>query len=214
MYKKDYIGVDNKARKIKNIYVGVNNKARKVKRAYIGVNNIAHLIYDDTGKLITWKKYDCKTTQVDHYHYKEDNLKVGQTSNNYSVPFTTFGSFLFSDTGGYILFQPYTSITENNISESISGDYCLTKSSDTEIWNIYSVNIENKTVNLTCTNSATKEYQGTTTTYTKGSYISDITAYEGEQPEAGVIIEGSVSDSYIVIKASDNTPYYYERSTI
>ena len=37
MAKNAYVGVDNKAKKIKNIYVGIDNKARKVKKAYVGV---------------------------------------------------------------------------------------------------------------------------------------------------------------------------------
>ena len=40
-----YIGVNNKARKIKNLYVGVNGIARKVKKAYIG---------DASGKARLW----------------------------------------------------------------------------------------------------------------------------------------------------------------
>lgn len=41
MAKKAYIGVDNKARKVKKIYIGVNNIARKVKKAYIGIGGVA-----------------------------------------------------------------------------------------------------------------------------------------------------------------------------
>ena len=46
MAKNAYVGVNNKAKKIKNIYVGIDNKARKVKSAYIGVltdNNVTEL---------------------------------------------------------------------------------------------------------------------------------------------------------------------------
>ena len=41
MAKSSYIGIDNKARKIKKWYVGVDGKARKVKKAYIGVGGVA-----------------------------------------------------------------------------------------------------------------------------------------------------------------------------
>ena len=41
MTKAAYIGVDGKARKIKNGYVGVNGRARKIKKAYVGVGGVA-----------------------------------------------------------------------------------------------------------------------------------------------------------------------------
>lgn len=40
-----YVGVANKARKVKKMYVGVDGKARKVKKGYIGVNGKARLFY-------------------------------------------------------------------------------------------------------------------------------------------------------------------------
>ena len=40
-----YIGVDNTARKVKELYVGVGNTARMVQKAYIGVGNVARLWY-------------------------------------------------------------------------------------------------------------------------------------------------------------------------
>lgn len=41
MAKKWYIGVADKARKVKKAYVGVSGIARKVKKGYIGVNGVA-----------------------------------------------------------------------------------------------------------------------------------------------------------------------------
>ena len=40
-----YIGISNRARKIRSIYLGVGNKARKVKKGYIGVNGVARQFY-------------------------------------------------------------------------------------------------------------------------------------------------------------------------
>ena len=36
-----YIGVDDKARKVKQMYVGVDSKARRVKKGYIGIGGVA-----------------------------------------------------------------------------------------------------------------------------------------------------------------------------
>lgn len=41
MAKGLYIGVDNKARKVKKGYIGVSNKARKIKKMYIGIGGKA-----------------------------------------------------------------------------------------------------------------------------------------------------------------------------
>ena len=45
MAKKIYIGVADKARKVKKMYFGVGDKARKVKKGYIGVGGVARLFF-------------------------------------------------------------------------------------------------------------------------------------------------------------------------
>lgn len=42
-----YIGVGNKAKKVKNLYIGVENKAKKIKKIYVGVNKKAKLFFCD-----------------------------------------------------------------------------------------------------------------------------------------------------------------------
>lgn len=44
------IGVDNKAKEIKNLYIGVDNKAKQIVRAYIGVDGKAKQIFGIEGK--------------------------------------------------------------------------------------------------------------------------------------------------------------------
>ena len=41
MAKSLYVGVSDKARKVKKMYFGVDGKARKVKKAYIGIGGVA-----------------------------------------------------------------------------------------------------------------------------------------------------------------------------
>lgn len=45
MAKKAYIGVDDKARYIKEIHIGVNGVAKRVKKVYLGVNGVAKLVF-------------------------------------------------------------------------------------------------------------------------------------------------------------------------
>lgn len=54
MPSKTYLGVDNKARKVKKLYIGdASNKARKVKKIYIGdANNKARLIFSGSKRYI------------------------------------------------------------------------------------------------------------------------------------------------------------------
>ena len=47
MARKMYIGVDSKARKVKQMYVGVESKARRVKKAYIGIGGVARPFWGD-----------------------------------------------------------------------------------------------------------------------------------------------------------------------
>jgi len=56
MSNKILLGIDNIARKIKNLFIGVNGIARKVKRIYIGVADKAKLIWEpiDPNTGITW----------------------------------------------------------------------------------------------------------------------------------------------------------------
>lgn len=45
MAKVSYVGISNKARRVKKLFVGIDGKARKVKKAYIGINGVARLFY-------------------------------------------------------------------------------------------------------------------------------------------------------------------------
>lgn len=65
MAKQVYVGVDEKARRIKKIYVGANGVAREVKAVYVGVDNKARLCWSN-GPLTAGEGV-----------YVSENLKVG-----------------------------------------------------------------------------------------------------------------------------------------
>ena len=74
MAKAVYIGVNNKARKVKQIYVGVNNKARRVKKGYIGVGGVARpfwgekeLLYYGTITALRKARYYLAATTLGDY---------------------------------------------------------------------------------------------------------------------------------------------------
>lgn len=49
MATRQYIGVDEKARRVRKAYIGIDNVARRIKKAYIGVNGVARLYYTAEG---------------------------------------------------------------------------------------------------------------------------------------------------------------------
>lgn len=64
MAKELYIGVDNKARKVKKIYIGVNNIAREVKAMYTGVDDKARLCYKSGPLMVGEKVFVSDTLMV------------------------------------------------------------------------------------------------------------------------------------------------------
>ena len=74
MAKKAYIGIDNKARKVKKMYIGVGGVARKIKKAYIGVGGVARPCFGG-GELEYYgqitnlynKRQSCAATQIGKY---------------------------------------------------------------------------------------------------------------------------------------------------
>lgn len=56
MAKETYVGISNRARKVKGIYVGLNGKAREVVKGYVGVNGKARLFWESGPKALSWKQ--------------------------------------------------------------------------------------------------------------------------------------------------------------
>lgn len=54
MGKAAYVGVQNIARKVKNIYIGVDGIARKVKKGYVGVDGVARLFYSAGARFVSY----------------------------------------------------------------------------------------------------------------------------------------------------------------
>lgn len=85
MAKKAYVGVSNKARRVKKIYIGISGKARKVRKGYIGVAGKARLFFMH-GTLKYHEGYtNCTTT----------NLRTCAASND-SYAFVTDGQYVNS----------------------------------------------------------------------------------------------------------------------
>lgn len=59
MAKRAYVGVEDKARKIKKMYVGSNAVARKIKKGYVGVDGVARQFFSSADPVFannTWEE--------------------------------------------------------------------------------------------------------------------------------------------------------------
>lgn len=65
MSKKIYVGVNNKAQRVKKVYVGINNIAHQVKKIYIGINDTAKLVFSSFVKVIYQSKMNLSFTEKD-----------------------------------------------------------------------------------------------------------------------------------------------------
>lgn len=96
MTQSIYVGVDNKARKVKSLYVGVDGVARKVKKVYIGdTNGKAQLCYIDS--LVSGNI----AVKVGEYHTTNEMPDDIELINLYgfSKDFRRFGSITSNTTG-------------------------------------------------------------------------------------------------------------------
>lgn len=96
MTQSIYVGVDNKARKVKSLYVGVDGVARKVKKVYIGdTNGKAQLCYIDS--LVSG---NIAVKVEDYYTSNEmpDDIEVIHLY-GFSKNFSGFGSITSNTTG-------------------------------------------------------------------------------------------------------------------
>lgn len=206
MAKAIYNGVDNVARQVKKPYIGVENVSRKVTNGYIGVDNVARECFSSG---VSWGKYSC----AKYGGYYSDEVSYSNTS---QLTFGTFGSFgsysgyYFDEYDGYVG-TDYVDISCQSIDEAqaLVGTY----------YEVYSpflrriVSVENVWYEYPFT-QVTVIYEEIWNTYIEPEYSKGSTSYgtitapEGELPEEGTLIEGSVNEGYCVLQIG-STYYYY-----
>ena len=227
MAKAIYNGVNGVARKVKQPYVGVDGVARKVTGGYVGVDGVARECFSSS---VTWKKYSCNLSGT---WVRQVYSSMMDGSERYLAPgygaYLTIGyytGYTFSESKG---FKGSGNPTENGpaTSASVTLEECqryLTGlytvfSSDTSSykWQLGEITrIEHKASGTGMyiyyiPDDAEYAYL-TDISYSKGSTsYGEIEALDGELPETGTLVDGSLTDSYCVLKKSSTTYYYYER---
>lgn len=145
MAKVIYSGVNNTARKVKNLYVGVNDIARKIKKAYVGVNNIARLCYSSN---YIWARYSINTSYIMHISETIVNNNTIAPARGY------YGHFTGSISGKYLTLTYVNVIQKSGTSADYSnvvtvGDYYSSPAAASSIVNSFDTYNEANTVNNT-----------------------------------------------------------------
>lgn len=127
MTQSIYVGVDNKARKVKSLYVGVDGVARKVKKMYIGVNGVARLCY--TSEV---------TVTVTIVQSANQTITVICNGNSYTSTFTakagsTYTASISASTG-------YNAGTLNSTSGTLTDNITISATAATLKTYIYTIN--------------------------------------------------------------------------
>jgi len=88
MGKKVFVGVGDKAKRVKKIYVGVGDKAKRVLKAYVGVNGKAKLCFT----VNVWEKWSVNYYTVTEYSKSvvESNVSEDYDPNHYFYLYSTW----------------------------------------------------------------------------------------------------------------------------
>lgn len=102
MPRVPYVGVNDKAKKVKKMYIGVDGKARKILKAYVGVNGIARIFYTADW----WVPYGLKESNCiaayQFYHVKnQSTANTDITGHMHTITDSRYCSW-DSSTGYYI----------------------------------------------------------------------------------------------------------------
>lgn len=192
------------ARKIKKCYIGVDGVARKIKKAYIGVDGVARLTWTSGD---TWKKYSASRSWNDGW-YSQTDYEVGNTHTSggyYGSPVSTnfYDGYTFSQDSGF-----------SGTTTSSSGKYKV-DSTHVYIAGEFAVNEDKTTddniyVDITWECVASALYYSGYYTYSKGAYIEDVEAEEGQLPTA-FTVEKTEDNGNRVYVYENGTLYCYEK---
>lgn len=201
MGKKAYIGEQGTAQQARKIYVG-DGVAHLVKKAYLGdENGIARLVFTNGP---AWLKYSCNTSTT----YERTDARVGETD-TYTLwdRGALFTEYKFDESYGFAGLDWDHYVTFDDASQA-AGAYCFSSEAVWQLGSIVEVldqygDTKGYTYETSCVGSAEEH-----TEYSKGSTsYGTIYAEEGQQPEAGQVLEHG-SDHYVVRTTSGT--YWYQ----
>lgn len=204
--------------------IGVENKGvtRKVIKGYIGVNNVARQCFS-AGKV--WRKYGYYYTEP-HYVENTTSSEIGTTRSHqlywsYTAQngqnFWSGQSYVFEYSYGFRIhyffsFHMKDETTIDELRELLVGGYCAIGTHAGTIVSVDSMttlNSNTPTKLVTITFNVERVADCIDGYWSVGSNVLDsITVQEGELPEDGTLIEGSVNEGYCILQIGSNYYYY------
>lgn len=181
---------------------------RKAKEAFITQGGIHRLVFSSG---TVWKKWSCKVEEPTSTIYTKTAEGVGGiTTDSLSVDSIIYADYSFWEHGGFegegSRYQ--VGSDQGTITDWIVGYYIVY---ETEVYKIISLDSEDGDVTCEIVDACEEETVIEETTYSKGSITyGPLEAEEGELPESGVLVDGSATGDYCVLKINDNY-YYYVR---
>ena len=213
-----YHGVNGVAREVTKRYHGVDNVAREVTKAYHSVDGVARE-YFLSG--ISWRKYHA----VEEGYYEEESESTAETRYHGFLEYNStrdyyYSSYGFSSETGYYGIGPNSlTVTENTTAEDIdsviAGTYAVWPERVLRIKEVTRVSEGVSTVGRGLGYYGTADLELNArfvfTNYGKYPYsdCGTVQAPEGELPEEGALIEGSIDAGYCVLQIGSDY-YYYE----
>ncbi len=204
MAKRSFLTINNIYRKVKKKYLTVNGVYRRVKKAYETVNGVYVLRWIGGD---TWKKYNASSTWNNGY-YRQYDYPIGQLHTNggyYGNPVNImlYDGYTFSESSGF-----------SGTTQSSNGDY---KIDSTRVYKAIAFSVDddkskedNIFVDVTYECIAAALYYAGYYSYSKGSYIEDVTADEGQLPTAEKPLSTQNDGTQIFVR-ENGTLYCYEK---
>lgn len=218
-----YDGVNGVAREVKKKYDGVDGIAREVTKVYDGVDNVARECFSSG---VEWRKYNA----ILHYSQIGNGFMGFSGADFKGDAYGSQGSTLLNS---FITWSPYQkTVTFKNVydtytfseSEGFKGQGdCKTYVCDTEseiqavankifvVSPVYIFKIDLISYSYygaTLELDVYKRECNVTYEYAEDSAYEVVTAEEGNLPEEGELVKGSVDEGYCVLQI-DSTYYYY-----
>lgn len=175
MSKGTYLGVANKAKRIKKQYIGVDGKAKKIKRGYVGVNGKAKLMFSADKQIIELPELQL-------------NMAVGNTS-----PATVgdYVLFLSGGTNGNTDYYEISGSSQNTVFDSQ-----LTKIETSLLPSTYNYGmLSSTTIPATSNQSEKAIFAGGA--YGTGSVANELMAFDDSLTKIQGRMSGSFSATFV-----------------
>lgn len=198
------ITVNGKHETVKKLFItDESGKHRKVKKGFLTVGGKHKLVFAAGHD---WVKYNAVLTPG---HYEEKPTSGYYTTYGEVSSVTLYDSYSFSKAHGY-QYSGATTFTINSDLSAAVGKYYKLYQGTQAVERVVELiaNEANKTIQVKAQAVASCDF--IEDAYVKGSTTyGTIFADEGELPEAGTLIKGSVAEGYCVLEIG-GVKYYYE----